>query len=181
MRPGIAAVAISLCAGAAFAENSVEDWSWAVDHFERFGIWESVCDHRDEEGETLRRCYIAHVDVFSPRPRFAAAFVFVTPHADNGLRFEFRFEPGTLFEPDGFTVRRDGRIAWKFDPARCPDLKCIVSGSEARVLADAMRKGGELRFALTDRFDRSWELSWDTDGFSQAVNDMTAAAAARSG
>lgn len=154
------------------AENTVEDWSWTVEHFERFGIWDSACDYRDDNGTKLQRCYISHVDVFAPRPKFAASFMFVTPQADKKLRYEFRFEPGTQFDADGFAILVDGLPVWQFETANCPSLKCVFEGKDADILSDMMNKSGDLHFALTDRFGRFHELNWSTDGFADAVADM---------
>lgn len=153
-------------------ENTREDWSWTVDHFKRFGIWESVCDYRDDNGSKLERCYISHVDVFAPRPKFAAAFMFVTPQGDRKLRYEFRFEAGTQFDEGGFAILVDGSPIWQFETANCPSLKCIFEGKDAEVLANMMSKVGGLYFALTDRFGRFHELNWNTEGFADAVADM---------
>ena len=176
-------VAAALCLQAANSsaqvENTVEDWSWKVDHFERFGIWDSVCDYRDDNGTKLQRCYVSHVDVFAPRPKFAAAFMFVTPEENNSLKFEFRFETGTQFDEGGFAVLVDDQPIWDFNPANCPSLKCIFEGAEAKTLLNSMEEKGELYFALTDRYGRHHELQWNTEGFAEAITDMKAQSVAR--
>lgn len=160
-------------------ENTVEDWSWKVDHFKRYGIWESVCDHRDEAGETLRRCYVTYVDVFSPRPKFAAAFVFVTPLGEDGLKYEFRFEPGTQIDADGFALHREGKPVWSYNPGNCPTMKCIFQSAEAEALAEAMSEPGALRFSMVDRHGQPQERFWDTEGFADALIDLRQQAAER--
>ena len=176
----LAFLIVLLLAGSASAqENTVEDWSWKVDHFERYGIWDSVCDHRDEDGEKLQRCYVSHVDVFSPRPKFAAAFVFVTPAQDGGLQYEFRFEPGTQIDADGFAVHRDGKPVWSFNPNNCPDLKCFFRSEAAEALTAAMSEPGNLRFSMVDRHGQEQERLWNTEGFSDALADLRKQAAER--
>lgn len=160
----------------AAAENSVEDWSWIPDRYEHFGIWDSVCDHRDKDGKRLDRCYIVFVDVFAPRPQFAAAFLFVTPAA-GGLRYEFRFEKGTVFAGDPVSLLRGGSEVWSLPS--CPGLKCVLEGADADALATAMSAGGELRIDMTDRHGRAWDLRWSAEGFAAALDDMRAAAAQR--
>ena len=153
-------------------ENTREDWSWTVDHFKRLGIWESVCDHRYDNGTKLERCYISYVDVFAPRPKFAAAFMFVTPQTDRKLRYEFRFETGTQFDEGGFAILVEGLPIWQFETTNCPSLKCIFEGNDAEELSDVMSQDGSLYFALTDRYGRFHELNWNTDGFANALADM---------
>ncbi len=160
-------------------ENTIEDWSWQVDHFERFGIWDSVCDFRNDGTRELKRCYVSYVDVFAPRPKFAAAFMFVTPVKGSGVNFEFRFERGTRFDPGGFAIVSENEVLWQYDTARCPTLKCVISGEEADELALVMNEPAALRFAIIDRFGRFWELNWDTTGFAEALADMLDGAQAR--
>ncbi len=160
-------------------ENTVADWSWQVDHFKSYGIWDSACDFREENGEELERCYITYADVFAPRPKFAAAFMFVTPIKGEGLQFEFRFERGTEFDPGGFAIARDDNVLWQFDPRRCPSLKCVFAGREADDLAMAMSEPASLKFSITDRYGRFWQLDWDTTGFADALADMLDGAQAR--
>jgi invasion protein IalB len=180
MRRAVPAVALALAAALpAAAQNTAADWAWAVDRFERFGIWESVCDHRNVNGVAEKRCYIAHVDVFSPQPLFAAAFVFVTPVGPSQLRFEFSFEPGTRFAGDAVALLRDGVRVWGLAAERCNGLTCVLEGAAADELARAMAAGGELRLAMTDRHGFARDLRWNASGFAEARADMALAAAER--
>lgn len=164
---------------AAQQENTVEDWSWTVDHYEQKGMWISACDHRDDNGKKLERCYLSVVDVYSPRPLFGAAFVFLTPPTPETLKFEFRFERGVGFEDGGFAIRRDGQAVWTYDTERCPDLKCLFEGEEAAALAATLSQPGELRLAFTDKFFRSFERIWPNEGFAEMLADFRAAKAER--
>lgn len=182
----IASWVISMAAGIAAlllltlsprAENTVEDWSWTVDHFERFGIWDSVCDHRDDDGTKLRRCYVSYVDVYSPGEQFGAAFVFLTASAADGDAFEFRFEPGTQFAADGFRIERGGRTAWRHDDTGC--LKCIIEGEAASALIGELDATSEIVFAFADRYKRTWERRWEAEGLAEAIADWRKASAER--
>ncbi|MEM9579534.1 MAG: hypothetical protein AAF891_02525, partial [Pseudomonadota bacterium] len=80
--------------------------SWKVTQFETFGIWLSSCDERASDTGLLQRCYIRHVDVFSPAPQFAAQFLFVT-NEDDGPQVDFGLEAGTFFAPGQFRIERN--------------------------------------------------------------------------
>lgn len=174
---GAGLLALLLCTVTVRAENSVEDWSWKVDHYERFGIWESVCDHRDDDGARLERCYVTHVDVYAPRPQFGAAFVFLTADVGKGEGFEFRFEPGTQFADNGFRIEREGDTVWTHAEAGC--LKCLLNGDAATELIEQMTDDSELVLAFADRHGREWVRRWSAEGFADAVADWKKARAAR--
>lgn len=162
------------------AQNTTNDWKWAVDHFKTFGIWESACDHRDIGAGLEKRCYVRVVEVYAPRPDFGAAFVFVTRTSQDGLRFEFSFERGTEFEPGGFAVMHDGTSSFDYATARCEGgTKCVVSGDEAGRLAAALTRDASIRLAFADRSGRDWELGWPAAGFTDALADLTMESARR--
>lgn len=149
---------------------------WIVDHHARFGQWDSMCDHRDGSETREERCYIRYVDVFSPRPAFAAQFVFVTP----GPRIEFGIEPGTLFRMDGFRIERGGEIAWSAPMHGClGGMACIYEGKPAEWLLGQMTAGGVFIFQFTDRHGTPQTLTWDLGPFAAARADFEAQAAAR--
>ncbi len=184
MKPLFAAISLFTAMAAllpinAMAENSVEDWSWIVDHYEQDGPWISACDHRDDAGKPVNRCYVSLVEVYAPRPQFGAAFVFVTSPEPTTLEYEFRFEKGTVFESGGFAVQRDGKPVWSYDTANCPDLRCIVKGSEANELATIMRQPGEMTIAFKDVHGRDWKLQWPLAGFGAMLDDFRKAATQR--
>lgn len=153
--------------------------NWRVTHYESFGIWNSICDERDETGVLVQRCYIRWVDVFSSRPQFAGQFVFITPQAD-GYRIEFGIEAGTLFSPDGFRIDNDGAISWQTRwPGCLTGLNCVFSGNEAAILLAAMLDGGAFHFAFRDRHGQARNLTWPLEEFGAAWSDFESAAAQR--
>lgn len=152
---------------------------WIVTHFYKSGIWESICDERIEDGDLRQRCYIRNVDVFSPRPQFAAQFMFLTPE-NSGTRIEFGMEAGTLFDPNGFRIEDMGGIRWKSQRPGClTGLTCVFTGDDAQVLTETMLAGGFFLFTFIDRHGRPTELEWPLKGFDDAFEDFQNVAAVR--
>ncbi len=146
---------------------------WVVDHHRAFGQWDSMCDYRITGDLREERCYLRYVDVFSPRPAFAAQFVFVTP----GPRIEFGIEPGTLFRMNGFRIERAGQVAWSaVKPACLIGRGCIYEGKPALWLLGHMTDGGSFAFDFTDRHGKQQSLRWDLDPFAGARADFEAEA-----
>lgn len=113
---------------------------WVVTHQKSFGLWDSVCDERAEDGAMHRRCYIRYVDVFSPRPAFAAHFVFVTPDGD-GVRIEFGSEPGTRFARGGHWIERDETKVWLAEDPDClTGGECVFAGAAAAECTRSCRR-----------------------------------------
>lgn len=153
--------------------------NWRVTHYQSFGIWNSICDEREEDGALRQRCYIRWVDVFSGRPKFAGQFVFVTPEAD-GFDIEFGIEPGTLFNPSGFRIDRDGQVVWRTRRPGClTGLSCTFEDTNAADLLQEMRAGGSFRFVFRDRHGQARDLTWPLEGFDAAWADFTAQSQAR--
>ncbi len=151
--------------------------NWRVRHFESFGLWTSSCDEREEDGALAQRCYIRWVDVFSPRPDFAALFVFVTADAD-GFTVDFGTEPGTLFQR--FAIDDGATTSWStLWPGCLTGLSCTFTGGSAAELLAAMQAGGVFAFDLFDRNGTWQELRWPLDGFDAAMADFLAALDAR--
>lgn len=152
---------------------------WVVKHFFKSGIWESICDERTEDDHLRQRCYIRLVDVFSPRPKFAAQFLFITPEPP-GMRIEFGMEPGTLFAPDGFRMTDGAEVSWQTQRPGClTGLTCIFTGPEADILLQAMQRSERFLFTFVDRHGRKTELDWPLIGFNEAFQDFALAASAR--
>lgn len=180
MRPVLfAAILAVLAACAAHAQDRQgrdTPGDWIVDHHQRFGAWDSMCDHR-MAGETAeRRCYLRYVDVFSSRPAFAAQFVFITP----GPRIEFGIEPGTLFKMAGFRIERGGQVVWSWPQHGClGGLACIYEGRPAEWLLDHMARGGVFVFEFRDRHGQPRTLHWDLAPFADALADFRQQALSR--
>ncbi len=152
---------------------------WLITHFFVSGIWESMCDERIEDGALRQRCYIRRVDVFSPRPEFAAQFVFITPEP-GGLRVEFGVESGTLFDPDGFRIETGDAVSWSTRRGGClTGLACVFETGDSPPLIKAMSAGGDFRFTFIDRHGNPRDLIWPLDGFGKALSDFRAQSAAR--
>lgn len=147
--------------------------NWKVTHFEQFGIYLSSCDEREEESALKQRCYLRYVDVFSPRPEFAAQFFFVV-NGENGLEVDFGMEAGTLFGPNGFRIEgADGDI-WRTRRVGClTGLSCTFEGNDADELLQAMQDGTAFRFTFRDRNGNPQDLSWPLEGFADAMTDFS--------
>lgn len=177
-------LAALLCAlaGAAVAQDldgNDTPGNWRVTHYEGFGIWNSICDEREARGTLQQRCYIRWVDVFSPRPKFAAQFLFVTPAAQ-GPEVAFGMEAGTLYAPGNFRILGDDGPIWQTNRPGClTGLSCRFTGEGAADLIAAMQSGTAFRFTFRDRHGQSQDLTWPLEGFSEALADFTAQSRAR--
>ena len=179
LAPVLALAFTALPALAQDREGNDTPGDWRVKHFETFGDWTSSCDERDENGTLVQRCYIRLVDVFSPRPKFGAIFVFVTPDAP-GMDIDFGMEAGTLFAPGSFRVERDGDTVWStLRPGCLTGLSCTFTGDDAAELLDTMAEGGAMRLTFRDRHLQSQDLTWSLEGFGDAMEDFRRESAAR--
>lgn len=150
--------------------------SWKITHQKAFGLWDAMCDERKTGEKTEERCYLRYVDVFSPRPNFAAQFAFITP--DN--RVEFGIERGTAFRKDGFRLELQGQPIWAFrnDPCLFGGT-CAFFGPEAVELTDTMAAADLFVFDFVDRHGTPRALEWDMTRFGEAMADMKAEAKKR--
>lgn len=159
------------------AQGNDTPGDWIVTHYKTFGLWDSVCDQAERDGTTVDRCYLRYVDVFSPAPKFAAQFVFITPEKA-GLKIEFGIEKGTLFKGAGLKVVNDGQELWAFDPNKCLNFgDCVFEGDEAAELMTVMSKSynqnSVLMSEFSDRHDAIRMLEWDLSKFSEAASDFS--------
>ena len=146
--------------------------NWIVTHQKAHGIWSTICDERANARDTTKRCYIRWVDVFSPRPEFAAQFIFVTAEED-GLQVAFGIEPGTLFNPDGFRIETMQGASWSTNRPGClTGLACTFAGQEAEILLASMADGGTFVFDFVDRHGARQSLGWALGGFAAAMADF---------
>ncbi|MCE8510626.1 hypothetical protein KBY28_19405 [Ruegeria pomeroyi] len=146
--------------------------NWRVTHHRLIGIWDSMCDERVEQGQLVQRCYLRHVDVFSPQPRFAAQYLFVTPEG-TGFAVEIGIEPGTLFAPGGIRIERAGERLWHSNwPGCLAGLGCTFSEGSAEDLITAMRQGESFRFTFRDRHGKAQDRNWPLTQFEAAWQDF---------
>ena len=167
---------LALPAAAQDRDGNDTPGEWVVDHHNAFGLWDSMCDYRITGAQREERCYLRYVDVFSPRPKFAAQFFFLTP----GPHIEFGLEPGTLFATEGFRITTDGQTSWNAPQAGClVGLACLYQGPEAATLLAAMLQGDRFDFTFTDRHGTDQSIRWSLEPFPAAVQDFRAQSAAR--
>jgi len=144
---------------------------WIVDHYKAFGLWDSICDHRITGQDTEERCYLRYVEVFSPAPKFAAQFAFVTPEP----KVTFGMEAGTRYTDAGFRILSEGQPTWSAPQAGClVGLACIYEAAEADRLLSAMSEGQVFAFDFTDRHGQQQSLRWDLSRFGAALSDFRA-------
>lgn len=159
------------------AQGNDTPGDWVVTHYKPFGLWDSVCDQADRDGATVDRCYLRYVDVFSPAPKFAAQFVFITPEKE-GLKAAFGIEKGTLFKGEGLKVVNDGQEVWAFNPNKCLNFsECVFEGAEAAEFVTALSKpysqNSILISEFSDRHGADQVLEWDLSMFAEALSDFS--------
>lgn len=161
------------------AQGNDTPGDWRVTHTAHFGLWDSVCDERGPAEALQQRCYIRYVDVFSPRPEFAAHFVFVTP-AQDGVEIQYGSEPGTRFVRDGNRIETDAAPLWVATQNGClTGGSCVFVGVEATFLYEALKTAKSWRFQFADRHGKIQDLTWDLTPFAEAAADFEAEATAR--
>ncbi|MEO1747138.1 MAG: hypothetical protein AAFR27_00715 [Pseudomonadota bacterium] len=172
------AILSSAITASAFAKNTNEDWKWASEYYATYGEWTVGCDQRSDD-EAIKRCYLRYVDAYARNP-FGALFVFVTYTQDTGLTFTFEYEAGVRFTAPWQVL--DGQAAiWTFDQSQCRrGSECAIGGDQASDLAAALSKESTaITFALRDRVFRSFELTWPSAGFADALADLATQSKAR--
>ena len=145
---------------------------WKVTHYKAFGLWDSICDERRTGDVLEERCYLRYVEVFSPRPRFAAQFVFITlsgtPEIDIGL------ERGTRFPANGLRVEGDDGVLWSTDRRSClRGGNCRFTGNAAEPLFNALSAGKTFAFDFIDRHGSDRSLRWDLGLMKDALDDLS--------
>ncbi len=166
MRLALALLMIATTASAQDRAGRDTPGEWKITHHKPFGLWDSMCDERQTGDVTEERCYLRYVDVFSPRPNFAAMFAFITP--DN--RVEFGIEKGTTFSESGFRLEKDGAAIWAFGKDRClSGGTCSFTGDAATALKAQMRAADRFVFDFVDRHGQARVLEWDMTRFSDAL------------
>lgn len=151
---------------------------WVAKHYVSFGLWDSVCDERMEEGALRQRCYLRYVEVFSPRPLFMASFVFAYTQ-DEQTQIELGFETGVRYSKKGFRVEHSGDVIWTAEDECLEASPCELGGVAAQDMLTHMAKGDVLVQQFIDRSGQMRVLEWDLSKFADAVSDYRREAAAR--
>lgn len=153
--------------------------NWRVTHHAIFDIWNSICDEREEPTGLHQRCYLRRVEVFSPRPKFAAQFMFITQEAD-GPKVDFGMEAGTLFAPGAFRIEQGDSVTWRtLRPGCLTGISCTYKGADAESLVAQLRTSDALRFTFRDRHGQPQDLTWPLTEFATALDDFHAQSRAR--
>ena len=133
---------------------------------------------------TDRSCHIQYVEVYRPRPEFAAAMVDVVMHdgGDEGLDPHVRFdiEPGYRFRNARVRVETaDGPVP--IDVSNCATNTCRFSGATGRAILEAWRKGTKLHLEIGEgRADPDpAKLSWPLANMGAILDDFAAQRRAR--
>ncbi|WP_371228271.1 hypothetical protein [Roseovarius sp. 2305UL8-3] len=145
-----------------------------------YGFWDVACDTAMDG--TDHRCYIQYVDVYRPRPDFAAAMVEVVMHegvdgqADPHIRFDV--EPGFTFRDTSIAVITPSG-PWPVDIAHCAGSTCRISGDPARALLDSWAKGKVINLEIEEGRAQPAKLSWPLDDITTMLDDFATQRAAR--
>lgn len=177
------ALSLTLLAPAAAQDRQGRDTAgdWRVTHYETYGIWNSICDEREEDGALVQRCYLRWVDVYASAPQFGATFLFVTPRRDGGHDVAFTVEPGKTFKNNGFRVDRGDETLWSMTRPACLLWgDCALQSEEAPAALEAMTQGDAVYLDFFDRHERAFTLEWSLEGFAEALGDYETASRARS-
>lgn len=147
--------------------------NWRGTHHSFHGIWNVICDERDEFGTLKQRCYIRWVDVYAERPKFGALFTFITPRKNAPFgKHDVMFGPeiGTVFLPSGFVIRRNGEIIWRMrDPQCLLFAHCTLDPVRSDEVLQAMSIGSSIEFSFVDPHLRRFDLIWSLEGFRHAL------------
>ena len=176
------ALLLLLSSAAAFAQDRQgrdTPGEWKVTHYVPFGLWDSICDERLTDGLLEERCYLRYVEVFSPHPKFAAQFAFVT--APGGTpRIEFGIERGTRFDESGFRALNGDSPVWTTTRRDClRGRDCVFEGAESVQMITAISGADTFAFDFVDRNGDPQSLRWDLSRFSEAYEDLLRESAAR--
>ncbi len=148
--------------------------NWRVTEYETHGVWKTICDEREEPSGLHQRCYVRWVDVYTQTPKLGALFAFVTPDGASD-RIQFGPEPGSVFLPGGFQIRRGDDIVWVQDDRQCLLwAQCDFDAESSSAVLREMRAGGVLELRFEDRSGARYALRWPLDAFSAAFDSYRA-------
>ena len=139
------------------------------------GWWDVACDTAFDGSE--RRCYIQYVDVYRPRPDFAAAMVEVVYHAANDGKpdphVRFDIEPGLSFaKARVVTKTADGDVV--LDMSQCQSNTCRFSGEAGRAILNTWRNGSALHLAIEEDRAQPAKLVWPLANINTILDDFAA-------
>ncbi|QGX99812.1 hypothetical protein EI983_16670 [Roseovarius faecimaris] len=143
-------------------------------------FWDVACDTAVDGSD--RGCYVQYVDVYRPRPDFAAAMVELVYHAgadgrpDPHLRFDI--EPGLSFQASRLAVTGAAGVT-PIDVSHCASNTCRMSGDTARAILAALRAGEALTLEIDEGRDSPARLSWPLGNMDTILDDLGAQRAAR--
>ena len=144
------------------------------------GFWDVACDSALDG--TDRRCYIQYVDVYRPRPDFAAAMVEVVMHEGPGAQpdphIRFDLEPGLSFLDATIAIEGpSGPLA--VDVSHCAVNTCPISGDAARGILAQMLEADALTLRINEGRSEITQLSWPLETFPVLFDDFAARRAER--
>lgn len=152
-----------------------------VDYHEIYDrFWDVACDTAMDGSD--RMCYVQYVDVYRPRPEFAAAMVEVVVHQgedgqpDPHIRYDI--EPGLSFEETSvFVEGPDGRVP--IDVSACRSNTCRFSGQEGRDMLALWRSGTALHLEIEEGRGDPARLAWPLGRIDEILDDFAAQRASR--
>ena len=152
-----------------------------VDYHKIYDVfWDVACDTAMDGSDRL--CYVQYVDVYRPRPEFAAAMVEVVVHegadgqSDPHVRFDI--EPGLSFQNTMVGVKTEDAMI-PIDVSGCASNTCRFSGDEGRAILANWRKGSAIELVIEEGRDTPAQLSWPLGNINEILDDFAAQRAER--
>jgi len=152
-----------------------------VDYYKVYdGGWEVACDTATDGSDT--GCYIQYVDVYRPRPEFAAAMVELVmrdgPDGTPDPHLRFDIEPGLSFREATVSVAL-GEGAETLDMSHCAVNTCLFSGQESHDILNVMRRGTALHLEIDEGRGDPARLVWPLWNIETILDDFAAQRAKR--
>ncbi len=143
-------------------------------------LWEVACDTAPDGSDA--RCYVQYVDVYRPRPEFAAAMVEVVMHEGESGRPEphvrFDIEPGLSFRDAALTIETaNGTVA--LDLSDCPGNTCRFVGTAGVDVLAVLKGGTALELKIDEDRAEPAVLTWPLGSMADVLDDFAAQRRAR--
>ena len=143
-------------------------------------LWDVACDTAVDGSDA--GCYVQYVDVYRPRPDFAAAMVEVVMHPGDGGRpdphIRFDIEPGLSFADARLWVETpQGDVLASL--AHCPGNTCRFSGEVARTMLLDWRDGAALYLEIGEGRAAPARLRWPLGNMAAILDDFATQRAKR--